>query len=213
MSFISDPYYFRYPLLLRGYGCFFFFVISGTTDRGIKPGSNWNSWHMNLMLTDFTPNWALFLFSLFHILERWNLDQIESHDPGFSCWQILRPIGRFFSIFVISFDRGIKLGSNWNSWPMNLMLTDFTPNWVLFLVSLFHMIDVSKFGSKLMTYRIKCWQIFTPNGALFLFSLFHILERWNLDQIESHDPGFSCWQILRPIGRFFLFSLFHLIEG
>ena len=75
-------------------GAFSFFVIS--YDRGIKLGSNWNSWHMNLMLTDFTPNWALFLFSLFHILERWNLDQIESHDPGFSCWQILRPIGRFF---------------------------------------------------------------------------------------------------------------------
>ena len=46
-----------------------------------------------------------------------------------------------FSIFVISFDRGIKLGSNWNSWPMSLMLTDFTPNWVLFLFSLFHMIE------------------------------------------------------------------------
>ena len=130
-------------------GTFSFFVIS--YDSGIKLGSNWNSWPMNLMLIDFTPNWALFLFLSIHMIEGWNLDQIESHDPGFSCWQILRPIGRF-SIFVISFDRGIKLGSNWNSWPMNLLLTDFTPNW-----------------------------------ALFLFSLFHILERWNLDQIESHD--------------------------
>ena len=49
-----------------------------------------------------------------------------------------------FSIFVHSHDRGMKPGSNWIPWPMNLMLKDFTPNWALFLFSLFH----TKEGSK-----------------------------------------------------------------
>ena len=118
----------------------------------------------------------LFLFFSFIIIKELlyptmtNLDQIESYDLWIKCWQILCPIGCFFSpyfryftwyrdevwiklnlmtqdfhvdrccahwplfsVLVISFDRGIELGSNWNSWPMNLMLTDFTPNWALFL--------------------------------------------------------------------------------
>ena len=35
---------------------------------------------MNLMLTDFTPNWVLFLFLLFHMIDVWNMDEIESYD-------------------------------------------------------------------------------------------------------------------------------------
>ena len=35
----------------------------------MKPGSNWISWPVNLMLTDFTLNWVLFLFLLFHTKE------------------------------------------------------------------------------------------------------------------------------------------------
>ena len=59
------------------------------------------------MLTDFTPIGRYF-FSIFtmlsHIREMFkNLDQIESHD-----------------LVIASFCRG-----------MNLMLTDFTPNWVI----------------------------------------------------------------------------------
>ena len=154
----------------------------------------WPTW-IKLNLMTYELNVDIFyaqlgvFFYFCYFTEGWNLDQIESHDQGFSCWQILRPIGRFFSIFVISFDRdktwiklklmtyefnvdrfyaqlgtfsffvisydrsrGIKLGSNWNSWPMNYMLTDFTPNWALFLFSLFHMIDV-----------------------------------WNMDEIKSYD--------------------------
>ena len=34
-------------------------------DRGMKPGSNWILWSVYLMLTDFTPNWALFYFRYF----------------------------------------------------------------------------------------------------------------------------------------------------
>ena len=59
-------------------GAFSIFTISHI--REMKPGSNWIPWPMNLMLKDFTPNWALFLFSSIHMLEGWNLDQIESHD-------------------------------------------------------------------------------------------------------------------------------------
>ena len=95
----------------------------------MEHGWNWILWPSNLMLIDFMLNWALFIFSLFHILERWNLDQIESRD----LW-----------IFVHSHDRGMKPGSNWISWPVNLMLTDFTPYWALFLFSLFHMKEGSK---------------------------------------------------------------------
>ena len=59
-------------------GAFSIFTISHI--REMKPGSNWIPWPMNLMLTDFTPNWALFLFPSIHMIEGWNLDQIESHD-------------------------------------------------------------------------------------------------------------------------------------
>ena len=34
-----------------------------------------------------------------------------------------------FSIFVISHERWVKLGSNWISCSVNSMLTDFWPNW------------------------------------------------------------------------------------
>ena len=63
----------------------------------------------------------------------------------------------------------------------------------------------------LMTYELNVDKFYAQLGVFFYFCYF--TEGWNLDQIESHDQGFSCWQILRPIGRFFLFSLFHLIEG
>ena len=112
-------------------GAFSIFTISHI--REMKPGSNWIPWPMNLMLTDFTPNWALFLFSSIHMIEGWNLDQIESHDLWILCWQILRSIGRF-SIFVISHERGVKPGSNWISCSVNLMLTDFRPNWAFFFI-------------------------------------------------------------------------------
>ena len=121
-------------------------------DIGMKSGSNWISWPRFFMLTDFTPNWAL------------------------------------FSIFVISFDRGIKLGSNWNSWPMNLMLTDLTPNWALFLFFVISHDRHMEHGWNLILWPSNLMLTdFTPNWAFFLCSLFHILERWKLDQIESHD--------------------------
>ena len=152
-----------------------------------------------------------------------NLDQIKSYDLWIKCWQILRPIGRFFyfryftwywdeiwiklnlmtqdfmltdftpnwalfSIFVISFDKGIKLGSNWNSWSMNLMLTDFTPNWALFSFFVISYDRGIKLGSNWNSWPMNLMLTdFTPNWALFLFSSIHMIEGWNLDQIESHD--------------------------
>ena len=53
-----------------------------------------------------------------------------------------------FSIFTISHIREMKPGSNWIPWPMNLMLKDFTPNWALFLFSLFHTKEGSKSQKK-----------------------------------------------------------------
>ena len=41
-------------------GAFSIFVISH--ERGVKPGSNWISCSVNLMLMDFRPNWAFFFF-------------------------------------------------------------------------------------------------------------------------------------------------------
>ena len=116
-------------------GAFSFFVI--LHDRRMEHGWNWILWPSNLMLTDFTPNWALFLFSLFHILKRWTLNQIESMTDEFNVDRFYAQLGAF-PIFVHSHDRGMKPGSNWISWPVYLMLTDFTPNWALFLFSLFH---------------------------------------------------------------------------
>ena len=49
-----------------------------------------------------------------------------------------------FSIFVHAHDRGMKPRSNWISWPVSLMLADFSPNWAFFLFSLFHMKEGSK---------------------------------------------------------------------
>ena len=98
------------------------------------------------------------------------------------------PNWALFSIFVISFDRGIKLGSNWNSWPMNLMLTDFTPNWTLFLFSFFPYDRGIKLGSNWNSWPINLMLTdVMPNWALFLFSLFHIMDVWNMDEIESYD--------------------------
>ena len=57
------------------------------------------------MLIDFTPNWALFLFSLFHIIDVWNMDEIESYDLRIECWQILRPIGHFFYFHYFTYER------------------------------------------------------------------------------------------------------------
>ena len=112
---------------------FLFFVISH--DRRLEHGWNWILWPSNLMLTDFMPNWALFLFSLFHIIT-WI--KLNSMTYEFNVDRFYAQLGAF-SIFVHSHDRGMKPGSNWISWPVNLMLTDFTPNWALFLFSLFHM--------------------------------------------------------------------------
>ena len=120
-----------------------------------------------------------------------------------------RCVWPLFSILVISFDRGIELGSNWNSWPMNLMLTDFTPNWALFLFSLFHNDRGIKLESNWNSWPMNLMLTdFTPNWALFLFSLFHIIDVWNMDEIESYDLRILCWQILRPIGCFFYFHYF-----
>ena len=48
-------------------GAFSIFVISH--ERWVKPGSNWIACSVNLMLTDFGPNWAFFFFffSLFSV--------------------------------------------------------------------------------------------------------------------------------------------------
>ena len=42
----------RYPIIVKGV----------TVPYYDQPGSNWILWPINLMLTDFTPNWGLFLF-------------------------------------------------------------------------------------------------------------------------------------------------------
>ena len=39
-----------------------------------------------------------------------------------------------FSIFVISHERWVKPGSNWIACSVNLMLTDFGPNWAFFFI-------------------------------------------------------------------------------
>ena len=65
---------------------------------------------MNLMLSDFTPNWALFLFSLFHIIDVWNMDEIESMTFEFNVDRFYAQLGTF-SVFTISHIRE-KPGSN-----------------------------------------------------------------------------------------------------
>ena len=49
-----------------------------------------------------------------------------------------------FSIFVISHERGVKPGSNWISCSVNLMLTDFGPNWTFFFFFFFFLFSVKK---------------------------------------------------------------------
>ena len=63
------------------------------------------------MLTDFTPNWALFIFSLFHMIDVWNMDEIESYDLRIYVDRFYAQLGAF-SIFTISHIREMKLGSN-----------------------------------------------------------------------------------------------------
>ena len=46
-------------------GVFSIFVISH--DIGMKSGSSWISWPRIFMLTDFTPNWALFFYFRYFI--------------------------------------------------------------------------------------------------------------------------------------------------
>ena len=102
-------------------GTFSIFTISHI--REMKPGSNWIPWPMNLMLTDFMPNWTLFLFFV-HLHDR-------GMKPG-SNW-ISWPVN--LMLIVISHERGVKPGSNWISCSVNLMLTEFRPNWAFFLFS------------------------------------------------------------------------------
>ena len=83
-----------------------------------------------------------------------------------------------FSFFVISYDRGIKLESNWNSWPMNLMLTDFTPNWALFLFFVIsHDRHMEHGWNWILWPSILMLTDFTPNWALFsIFTISHISD-------------------------------------
>ena len=138
---------------------FSIFVIS--FDRGIKLGSNWNSWPMSLMLTDFTPNWVLFLFSLFHMIEDKTWIKLKLMAYEFNVDRFYAQLGAF-SFFVISHDRRMEHGWNWILWPSNLMLTDFTPNWALFRFSLFHI---------LVTRHNKTGQLsVTKKNVIFLLS-------------------------------------------
>ena len=117
---------------------FSFFVIS--YDRGIKLGSNWTHELWIKCWQILRPIGLFFLFSLFHMIDVWNMDEIESYDFEFNVDRFYAQLGAF-SIFTISHIREMKPGSNWIPSTMNLMLTDFTPHWALFLFSSIHMIE------------------------------------------------------------------------
>ena len=94
-----------------------------------------------------------------------------------------------FSFFVISYDRRDKTWDQIETHDLsNLMLTDFTPNWALFLFSLFHTIRGVKPGSNWISMFCE-FNVDGFNAQLGAFSILsiHMIEGWNLDQIESHD--------------------------
>ena len=103
------------PLLFKGIRCpiivkgvrhpVFFFLLRNYCNSTLL----WPTWiKLNLMTYELNvDSFYYFLFSLFFLFYFFSIfvilhdigmesGSIESHDPGFSCWQILRPIGAFF---------------------------------------------------------------------------------------------------------------------
>ena len=96
----------------------------------------WPTWiKLNLMTYELTVDrfYAQLgvFFSLFHMIDVWNMDELNLMTFEFNVDRLYAQLGAF-SIFTISHIREMKPGSNWIPWPMNLMLTNFTPNWALF---------------------------------------------------------------------------------
>ena len=151
------------------------------------------------MLTDFTPNWALFsVIVISHGIGMKSGSNWISR-PRIFMLTDFTPNWALFSIFVILFDRGIKFGSNFKQ----LQMTNVAVSGVLFLWPMYRSCACipAVYGPQSSTYTGAC------NAPVFCFSLVLILlsffcQPHNLMYLQTPLTDFNetllQWSMTKP---------------